>query len=289
VNGRDIALELPHLRLAAREWGDSDDEPVLALHGWLDNAASFDTLAPLLPGLHVVALDLPGHGRSQHRHPGAVHHFVDWVPEVVAAADAMEWEAFSLLGHSMGAGISSLVPAVCPERVRRVVLLEGAGPLAADSEKAVEQLISALADEAKAQAAEPRVFPDLESAVAARVRDSDLDSEAARRLVERGTERVEGGVRFTHDPRLKTRTRLRFTEDQVHAFLAAIRCPVLAIGATAGWPFPRALVEARLARIPNLERAVVEGGHHVHLTHPERVAPLVAAFFSATRPERSGP
>jgi pimeloyl-ACP methyl ester carboxylesterase len=284
VNGRDIDLELPHLRLAALEWGDGDGEPVLALHGWLDNAASFAALAPLLPGLHVVALDLPGHGRSQHRPPGVVHHFVDWVPEVAAAADALGWEDFSLLGHSMGAGISSLVPAVYPGRVRRVVLLEGAGPLAAEAGLAPEQLISALADEEKARATEPRIFPDFESAVAARMRDSDLGDEAARRLVERGTERVGGGVRFKHDPRLKTRSRLRFTEDQVHAFLAAIRCPVLAVGASRGWPFPKDLVEARLALIPDLERAVVEGGHHVHLTDPERVAPLVTGFFSATRP-----
>jgi len=285
VNGRDIELELPHLRLAAREWGDQDGEPVVALHGWLDNAASFDTLAPLLPDLHLVAIDLPGHGRSQHRPPGVVHHFVDWVPEVAAAADAMGWDTFSLLGHSMGAGISSLVPAVFPDRVRRVALLEGAGPLASDAGKAPEQLISALDDEAKARAADQRIFPDLETAISARMRDTDLSIEAARRLVERGSEYVDGGVRFIHDPRLKTRSRLRFTENQVHAFLAAIRCPVLAVGATAGWPFPKDVVEARLALIPSLERVVVEGGHHVHLTHPERVAPLVGAFFSATRPE----
>ncbi len=278
----ELSLELPHLRLAAREWGDGDGERVLALHGWLDNAASFDTLAPLLPDLHLVAIDLPGHGRSQHRPPGVVHHFIDWVPEIAAAADALGWESFSLLGHSMGAGISSLVPAVFPGRVRGVVLLEGAGPLAADAGKAPEQLISALADEAKASAVEPRVFPDFESAVSARMRDSDLDKEAARRLVERGTEPVDDGVRFTHDPRLKTRSRLRFTEDQVHAFLAAIQCPVLAVGASHGWPFPKDLVEARLALIPDLERAMVDGGHHVHLTHPERVAPLVAGFLSAT-------
>ncbi len=131
MTARDIELQLPHIRIAAREWGDPDGEPVLAIHGWLDNAASFDTLAPMLPGLHLVAIDLPGHGRSQHRPPGVVHHFVDWVPEVAAAADALGWDSFSLLGHSMGAGIASLVPAVFPGRVRRVVLLEGAGPLAA--------------------------------------------------------------------------------------------------------------------------------------------------------------
>jgi pimeloyl-ACP methyl ester carboxylesterase len=280
MTGRDITLELPHISLAALEWGEPDGEPVLAVHGWLDNAASFNTLGPLLDGLHVVALDLPGHGRSQHRPPGVIHHFIDWVPEVAAAADALGWDRFSLLGHSMGAGISSLTPAVYPDRIRRVVLVEGAGPLAAEAEKAPQQLIAALEDEEKARTAEHRVFPDLETAVAARKRDTDLTSDAARHLVRRGTEHVEGGLRFTHDPRLKTRSRLRMTENQVRAFLAAIACPVLAIKASLGWPFPEDVVEARMAVIADLERAEVEGGHHVHLSHAERVAPLIAGFLA---------
>jgi pimeloyl-ACP methyl ester carboxylesterase len=120
---RDLTLELPHLRLAAREWGPAEGMPALALHGWLDNAASFDRLAPLLPEHHLVALDLAGHGRSQHRHPSVVHHFIDWAPEVVAVADQLGWESFELIGHSMGAGISTLVAGTFPDRVRRLVLL----------------------------------------------------------------------------------------------------------------------------------------------------------------------
>lgn len=277
---RDLDLELPHLRLAAREWGPSEASPVLALHGWLDNAASFDRLAPLLPEFHVVALDLAGHGRSQHRHPSVVHHFIDWAPEVVAAADALGWQSFSLIGHSMGAGISTLVAGTFPDRIEGLVLLEGAGPLAADAARAPSQLASALEDEDRAAAAAPKLFPDLETAVQARVRDSDLDTEAARLLVERGSEVVDGRVRFTHDPRLRTRSRTRLTENQVLAFLANISCPVLAVRALQGWPFPEELVMARLATIRNLETAEIEGGHHVHLTHPDRVAPIINQFLS---------
>jgi pimeloyl-ACP methyl ester carboxylesterase len=278
---RDIDLELPHIRLAAREWGPDGGEPVLALHGWLDNAASFDRLAPLLPELHLVALDLAGHGRSQHRPPGVSHHFVDWVPEIAAVADALGWSVFSLVGHSMGAGISSLMPATFPERVKRIVLLEGAGPFAADAAKAPAQLASALADEGKIGVATNRVFSKLEAAITARARDTELDRESARLLVERGSEAVEGGYSFTHDPRLNTRSRIRLTEGQVLAFLSAISCPVLFVRALQGWPVPEDLVEARLAVFPDLERIDIEGGHHVHLTHPERVAPLISDFFSA--------
>lgn len=280
MTARELTIELPHLRLAAREWGPANGPPVLALHGWLDNAASFDRLAPLLPELHLVALDLAGHGRSQHRHPSVVHHFIDWAPEVVAVADRLEWGKFELIGHSMGAGISTLVAGTFPDRVQRLVLLEGAGPLAADAARAPAQLASAVEDEARAVKACPRLFPDLDAAIKARLRDSDLDTEAARLLVERGSAEVDGGFRFTHDPRLRTRSRTRLTENQVYAFLAAIECPVLAVRALQGWPFPEDVVMARLKKIQHLQTAEIEGGHHVHLTHPERVAPIIFKFLS---------
>ena len=280
MTARDLTLELPHLSLAAREWGPSDGPPVMALHGWLDNAASFDRLAPLLSDYHLVVLDLVGHGRSQHRHPSVVHHFIDWAPEVVAVADALGWSSFGLIGHSMGAGISTLVGGPFPDRIQKLVLLEGAGPLAADASRAPAQFALALEDENRAAAASPRDFPDLVTAVEARLRDSDLDRESARLLVERGSEPVDGGIRFTHDPRLRTRSRVRLTENQVLAFLSAIACPVLAVRALQGWPFPEDIVMARLEVIRHLETAEIEGGHHVHLTHPDRVAPVINRFLS---------
>jgi pimeloyl-ACP methyl ester carboxylesterase len=277
---RERQLELTHLRVAAQEWGAEDGPAVLALHGWLDNAASFERLAPLVPDLHLVALDLPGHGRSDHWPEGFLHHFIDWVPVVVEVADSLGWTEFSLLGHSMGAGIASLIPGVVPDRVERVVLLEGLGPSVTPPEKAPEQLAAAIRSEAVLTAAGNRRFPDLETAVKARLRDSHLDEPTARLLVERGTEVTADGVRFTHDPRLRSRSRLRLTEDQVHAFLTAIRCPVLAVRASDGWPLPLEFIEKRIATIPDVRTVEVEGGHHVHLTDPDRVAPLIRDFFT---------
>ena len=67
----EIRLSLPHIELAAHVFGPEDGIPVIALHGWLDNANSFARLAPKLHGLRIVALDLAGHGHSAHRPPGA--------------------------------------------------------------------------------------------------------------------------------------------------------------------------------------------------------------------------
>jgi len=279
---RELTLDFPGLRLAAREWGEAGQPRVLALHGWLDNAASFDRLAPLLPGFHLVAVDLAGHGRSGHRPPGAAYHLVDAAAEVLAVADILGWARFSLLGHSLGAIVASLVPAVAPERVDRLVLLEGFGPWVQSPEDTPRHLAEALADEARWLATPQRTFPSLDAAVLARSVGSDLDYPHARLLVERGTEAVAGGVRFRHDQRLRATSRLRLTEDQVRAFLSAIRCPVLAVRACPGFEFDEELVEARLAMIPEAQRGDVDGGHHVHLTHPERVAPSIRAFLGST-------
>jgi pimeloyl-ACP methyl ester carboxylesterase len=278
---REITLDLGHHRLAALDWGPADGFPVLAVHGWLDNAASFSGLAPRLEGMRVTALDLTGHGRSECRPETQSHYFVDWVPEIIDAADVLGHTSFALIGHSMGAGIASLVPAAVPGRVTRLVLLEGAGPLTTPPEDAPTLLRTALEDEKRVAAASPKVHPDLASAVAARCHGTDLDPASARVLVERSVEAVEDGVRFTFDPRLRTRSRWRFTEPQVLAFLAAIDCPVLAVRASSGWPVPEEQMASRLDAIPDVTRVDVEGGHHVHLTHPERVAPIVNDFLNS--------
>jgi pimeloyl-ACP methyl ester carboxylesterase len=280
--GTAIELELRAgpLRVAAQRWGDGGGPKVLALHGWLDNAATFVRLAPLLHGLDLVAVDLPGHGGSQHRPSGAAYHFVDWVADVLAIADDLGWDGFALLGHSMGAGIATLVASAFPDRVSRAVLLEGFGPLSGDPEGAPGRLADALRDEARTLSGKRRTFPDLDAAAEARRRRTDLDLDAARALAARATEAAPGGgVRYRHDPRLKARSRMRLDEAQVLGFLAAIRCPVLAVRARRGWPFPEEYLQPRLAALATTRDVEVDGGHHVHLTHPERVAPLIHDFL----------
>ena len=55
------------VQLAAKEWGTPEGKPVIALHGWLDNANSFDKMLPFLEGMHVIAVDMAGHSQSGFR------------------------------------------------------------------------------------------------------------------------------------------------------------------------------------------------------------------------------
>ena len=90
--GRETAIDIALGRIAALRWGEPGMPRVLALHGWLDNAASFVPLAPHLPGIDLVAIDLPGHGHSAHLPPGADYSFALAMHNVLDVADALGWE-----------------------------------------------------------------------------------------------------------------------------------------------------------------------------------------------------
>ena len=78
----ETRFKLPHITLAGFTNSNVGKPPLLLLHGWLDNAGSFETMLPYLDQYHVIAVDLPGHGLSQHRSLDAHYHFVDWIYDV---------------------------------------------------------------------------------------------------------------------------------------------------------------------------------------------------------------
>lgn len=275
----ELRLPVTGVTLSARVHGPTDGVPLLALHGWLDNAASFDRLAPLLPEARFVALDLPGHGHSDWRGPEAAYHFIDWPPDVIDAADALGWQRFVLLGHSMGAGIATLVAGALPERVMGLVLVEGLGPMVSPPEEAPDRLADWIVHRGRLLARRPKPYRDRMEAAQHLLKVAAMEPSSAELLVARGIHDVEGGVAWRADPRLKGTSPLRFTEAHVQAFLRRIRCPALLVAAERGYPFDTEMVEARLAAVPSLKVARVPGGHHVHLDDPAAVAAVVAPFL----------
>ena len=151
VAAKEISLALPGaLRLAGKAWGTPSPTGlrVLAVHGWMDNANSFDRLGPALAsasGAHVVAIDLLGHGNSDHAaSPSGTYHASEHIAATAAALDALGWldgespaDGPVLLGHSMGGGICTLLAAARRPRARARAL-RGLGPLAARRPRAGE-------------------------------------------------------------------------------------------------------------------------------------------------------
>ena len=279
---REAVVVTPALRLAGLEWGPAGATPVLALHGWLDNAASFAGLAPWLPHARVLALDLPGHGRSQHHPAGFPYAFVDMVAEVHEAVRELDLPPCVLRGHSLGAAVAAVLAGLLGNRLLGLVLLEGLGPLTDEPEQAPERLERALADGVKQRMRARRVFPSEADAVSrlcqARGR---LEPAAARVLASRGLVATSGGWTWSYDPALTQTSRVRLVEPQVHAFLRRIEVPSLLVRAREGWPVPPMVMQARIACIGRLKLELVEGGHHVHLEAPARVAAVVRPFVDA--------
>lgn len=283
---REFALDIPLGRITGlRNAGDGPR--VLALHGWLDNAASFIPLSAHLHGIDLVAIDLPGHGRGVHLPPGGDYSFVGAMNAVLDVADALGWERFALLGHSMGAGIASLIAAACPQRIERLLAIEALGALAEVPERTVARMREAVAAHRAIDGKKLRVFPDIDSAVrarqfASRVPGSGLDEASVRLLVERGLRAVDGGFVWSSDPRLTLPTMTRMTEPQVEDLVAGIECPVRAIFADPAQPYlPDDLRRRRVALLPRGELVVIPGGHHLHMQQAAEVADAIGDFFLA--------
>ncbi len=282
----EINLTLPHLTLAAQAWGPEDGTPVLAFHGWLDNAATFERLLPVLltrpelPPLRVVSLDLPGHGYSEHRPPGIAYHFVDMVPEILQVADQLGWEQFLVLGHSMGAALATLVAAVAPERVTHALLIDGLGPVSAKQEDACTTLKTSIRQEARLVEKQKPVYATVEDAVKARLGVGGISEPAVRSLVNRGVQRCHEGFTWRADSALRVKSRHYFSEEQVRSFVTAIECPVLAIeAAQTNLEYWRDLIRDRSQLVSKIEYVVLPGQHHLHLDDPEPVAATLASFL----------
>jgi len=275
-------IDIGGVRLAALCFGPEDGVPMLAMHGWLDNAASFERLAEQLHGVNLVALDLAGHGLSQRRADG-VYVFPDYVADASLAITALGWSRCVVVGHSLGAGVAALLAGTCPEQVARLVLLEGLGPLTNPDDAAPRQLRDALRAEATARARDEHSGYDDAEQVAERLASATgMRVDSARILLRRGLEPHAGRVRWRADPHLRLPSRQRLTEAQVRAFFTAIACPTLIVRAVPGMTFDEALMRERLALLPGAAVAEIPGGHHVHLDDPAAVAAIVGPFVSAT-------
>src|SRR5690625_4926368 len=281
TSSTELHVSIPFGTLAGLAWGHPDAKPLLALHGWLDNAASFAGLAPRLADKHrFMALDLPGHGHSDHLPSQARrYHVVDQVDHVLDAADALGLEHFDLLGHSLGAGIASLVAAAAPGRVRHLILIEGLGPLADDGTDTLERWRKAHGQRQRANG-KPRIFASVDEAIAARIAVDGLQPDEVRPIVERNLQATNGAFTWRSDSRLRRPTLLRTGETQVRDLLVGIQSPTLLMLARPTTPhLPSAQMRERAGQVRDIRIAHIEGPHHLHLRDPRQVAACMLGFL----------
>lgn len=282
---RDIdANGLTHHVLVWNE-GTRKKGTVVLLHGFLDLSWSFERLATRLAArYHVVAPDFRGHGDSGRVGAGGYYYFPDYTADLARLLPQVAHERVMLVGHSMGGTVATHYAGAFPDKVARLVLLEGIGPPAGDSEQAPERLLQHIETVDAARASPPRPLVSIDAA-AERLRKvyPRLDARWARLLAERATRPAPDGPPgsrlWKFDPLHRTRSPLAFQASQFAAFARRIHCPVLLVNGAES--------ELRAARDPERQalypdRRVVtlaDAGHMLHLDRPDELAQLLLDFF----------
>ncbi|ENM5813212.1 alpha/beta hydrolase [Vibrio mimicus] len=264
-------------QLAAVEVGDAKmaEVSVIFIHGWLDNAASFFSLMQALhhlcPGLHLCAIDLPGHGLSSHR--AGYYPFHDYIDDIDQLLLNLSPNKRLLVGHSLGALIASCYSAAFPEQVNGLVQIEGFGPLSEPATYSVTRLRQGVHSRHALRNTKPRGYSSFEHALRHRALANQLPGELLRPLVERGTQMRDGQCFWRHDPKLKADSLYRMSPEQAAQIREQVCCPQQVILGTQGFAsLQQRVQEENLAAIPI---HTVTGGHHCHLEQPQSVAELI--------------
>jgi pimeloyl-ACP methyl ester carboxylesterase len=259
------------LRLHWVDWGNEGAPPLLLIHGGRDHARSWDCVArDLRRDYHVIVPDLRGHGDSAWAF-GGMYAMVDFVLDVAQLLEALALFPITVIGHSLGGAIALQYTSVYPQRVRKVVAIEGLGPPPAVIERMREvtpwQRMQTWIDEMRKLATrQPRRYPSIEAA-AGRMREENafLSEEQARHLTIHGVARNEDGTySWKFDNYVRALSPYRFDVEEMRTLWGRITCPTLLIRGTESWASDPGK-DGRLAAFQNARVANVMGaGHWVH-------------------------
>jgi len=274
------SFESNGVQLAAKEWGSPVGRPIIALHGWLDNANSFDRMLPHMDQVHVIAVDMAGHSQSGFRSADSGYDIWQDIADVMAIAEQMGWNRFGLLGHSRGAIVSALVAGTFPKKVTQCLLIDSYFPIPNKPANAAAQLAKAITDSKRFQTISPSAFDSFDDAVKARVNGFvALKEDASIILAQRGVVEVGGKFSWRNDQRLKATSMVSFTKEQCESFFTAITSPLLLICAESG--LLSAQIHPQLQEwAPHIQVVSMPGSHHLHLEdQAQQVAQTAQKFF----------
>uniref|UniRef100_A0A0P4W2V0 AB hydrolase-1 domain-containing protein n=2 Tax=Scylla olivacea TaxID=85551 RepID=A0A0P4W2V0_SCYOL len=268
----------------------SGPELVLGVHGWLDNANTFDLLCHHLPeNTRFLSLDLPGHGRSDHFSPGFIYDPRGYMAAIKKTMTAIGWQRFTYLGHSMGAVVGIMYTSVFPEDVKAFISIDIIKPWSLDPERqpgALKKYMLQYFDNEDKASKQPLVYEEEELVKKTMEGSQSLDERGARILLQRGARRAKdgSGMVLTRDLRVKTFFIGFISMDEWLEMAKAITCPLLIVRAKDGHAYEpeekyKVMLKAFSQSCHHFQYHEVEGKHHVHLTNAGGVADLITPFL----------
>lgn len=271
--------------LAAVCSGNPEGERLLCLHGWMDNAASFEPLARALPEYSWTALDAAGHGASDHRPAPGRYYLTDYFLDLDAVLDSLGWDNCTLVGHSLGTAIAACYACADPQRVNRVVMLDGLGVVTEDPGLAGQRLARSLKS-VRHPRDHRRVFDSLELAAKARQLKNPMSDEAALLLARRALRNDAEGWRWRTDPQAMWDSPYWMTEAQSSAILQGVQCPVFAVVTPTLESYLGERLELRIDAMPDATLIRRPGGHHLHMDDAAAITGPLRTFLNTERERR---
>lgn len=294
---QELRISVPHGHIAAKQWGDPNGDVLLGIHGWMDNAASFDGIGPLLPpNIRFVCLDSPGHGLSSRYPPGMTYKVSDMFTIIHRVMEHFKWDKISLMGHSLGGGTCSWYAALFPEHVEKLVSIDlltfGALPLNKQvkwTRKSIQQSVQ-IVDKMENHKVPIYTFEDaVARSYMAQHLMHGLDSisrPAVETILRRGLVPTPDGQGYTWgaDLRLRIPTPFNILQETAEEYASKIECPHLFIKGSESSKYMSDEVYSKILKVyqnnnPNFVYRIVTGGHHLHLNDPQKLKPIINEFL----------
>jgi pimeloyl-ACP methyl ester carboxylesterase len=284
-----------NLRYHVQVWGEPAPEktPLVLVHGWMDVAASYQFVVDALSHDHyVIAPDWRGYGQTDS---GGVDNY--WFPDYLADLDFLldhyaPGQQVNLVGHSMGGNVVMLYAGVRPERIRRLVNLEGFGMPATTPDQAPGRYAKWMDELKKLHKGEMDLKAyDTAAGVARRLMKTNprLSADKANWLAEHwANENAEGKWSILGQPAHKISNAQLYRVEEVLEIYKCISMPVLAVEASDNsldmwWKgkFTLAQYHERIRVVQQLEIGRIEdAGHMMHHDQPEVLAAMIERFIS---------
>ena len=296
---RSTFVPIRHLEYHVRQWGEpqAGQAPLVLVHGWMDVAASWQFMVDALTDDHwIIAPDWRGYGLTKGSGPDPDNYwFADYLADLDALLDHFApGAAVNLVGHSMGGNVAMLYAGVRPERIRRLVNLEGFGMPETRPAQAPGRYAQWL-DELKALRRgemDLKTYDSVEG-VARRLMKTNPRlgaDKAGWRARQWAAPDAEGRWAILGDAAHKVVNAHLYQLPETLAIYERIAAPVLSVTASddslSQWWKGRFTLEQyheRLKAVPNLHNAVIEdAAHMLHHDQPERLAQLIEGFLADT-------
>ncbi|XP_047528331.1 probable serine hydrolase isoform X1 [Vanessa atalanta] len=287
---KEIQIPVKWGHVAAKLWGGENEKPILALHGWQDNAGTWDTLAPkLCIKRPILAIDFPGHGLSSWIPEGMQYYTWDLARFILYLKEYFKWDKASLLSHSMGSIAGMRFASVFPDEVDFFIAVDSLIYDDYDLNQIVENYPKILRKIEKTQSlkGEPPSYAMEEMIKIWHLGTrKSVSMESVPHLIKRGAKASKinpNKYYFSRDPRLKHT--LFCVEDKkfVEALVKRLKCPTLYLKAIdSPYASDEHSVEMREVLAQNnsdFECHFLPGTHHVHLNNSEIVLPIILKFL----------